>query len=244
MGHLVNDTTTHHWSSLLVPVQLQVMESVLPENAHVVDSFGHSENITSDSFPYPSPSPGPKSAAPLILPPLPASLIVDSSFPTRALKIRQPWIGYVLRGVKTWEISGLPCPHRGLVALFQVGAMRIVGTARIVESKMLTDVDMEHGFRFHHIHDWENNVFIKKYKSQRGMYAWILEDVRSVDPIDADFGCGVQWGIMDRCFALPRVPVVIDDVAVVDAMDSIGDVQNANAENATGRKTDTTGRKV
>lgn len=57
----------------------------------------------------------------------------------RALKVRQPWLGQILTGVKTLEFRGQACPHVGKkVLLYEVGGMCIRGQVQILGSRLLT----------------------------------------------------------------------------------------------------------
>ncbi len=49
--------------------------------------------------------------------------------PTRALVVRAPWAGMLVRGDKTWEIRGAATHVRGPIAIAQGGTGLIVGTA-------------------------------------------------------------------------------------------------------------------
>ena len=49
----------------------------------------------------------------------------------RALIIRQPWIGKILDGSKTWEMRGRPTSIRGRIGLIEQGSGMIVGEATL-----------------------------------------------------------------------------------------------------------------
>lgn len=53
---------------------------------------------------------------------------------TSALIIREPWIGLILDGRKTWEMRSHATTKRGVIGLIRQGSGLIVGTARIVDS--------------------------------------------------------------------------------------------------------------
>ena len=50
-----------------------------------------------------------------------------------ALIIREPWIGLILTGTKTWEMRARATKLRGLVGLIRKGTGLVVGVAEIVE---------------------------------------------------------------------------------------------------------------
>jgi hypothetical protein len=56
------------------------------------------------------------------------------------LIIREPWIGYILDGTKTWEMRTSPAPRRGRIGLIRKGTGLVVGTAEIVDSLPPLDV--------------------------------------------------------------------------------------------------------
>ena len=49
----------------------------------------------------------------------------------KALIIREPWIGKILAGEKTWELRGSETTIRGLIGLIQSGTGTVVGTCEI-----------------------------------------------------------------------------------------------------------------
>ena len=50
-----------------------------------------------------------------------------------ALIIREPWIGYILAGTKTWEMRTRPTKLRGRIGLIRKGTGLVVGVAEIVD---------------------------------------------------------------------------------------------------------------
>ncbi len=53
---------------------------------------------------------------------------------SKALVIARPWIGYILDGVKTWEMRSQKTTIRGWIALAEKGTGQLVGVARLVDS--------------------------------------------------------------------------------------------------------------
>jgi hypothetical protein len=49
------------------------------------------------------------------------------------LIIREPWIGYILAGTKTWEMRTAATNRRGRIALIRKGTGLVVGTAQLVD---------------------------------------------------------------------------------------------------------------
>ena len=93
-------------------------------------------------------------APPPPLPPWPSLLHSPrGTRPARALKVRQPRVGLILSGEKHWELRGRTCRLRGLVALFDIDAGCIAGTAKIVASVRLTPRQLDDGSRQHRVSD-------------------------------------------------------------------------------------------
>lgn len=49
----------------------------------------------------------------------------------KAIIIREPWIGLILRGEKTWEMRSKRTKETGLVGLIRKGSKHVVGIARL-----------------------------------------------------------------------------------------------------------------
>jgi hypothetical protein len=94
----------------------------------------------------------------------------------RGLIIREPWIGYILEGRKTWEIRSRATKMRGQIALIKGGSGQIVGVANVVDSvgPMTFDQLKRHGAK-HCAPAKELGDFLRKYKNQG--IAWVLGDV-------------------------------------------------------------------
>lgn len=70
----------------------------------------------------------------------------------KGLVIRQPWIGMILNGEKTWEMRSQPCRHRGPVALIEKGSGTVVGLAKIVNDlPPLSELEMHEHSTKHRI---------------------------------------------------------------------------------------------
>jgi len=96
--------------------------------------------------------------------------------PERGLLIRQPWIGHILRGEKTWELRSRPTQVRGPVGLIQSGSGSVVGVANLVEVRgPLTPHDLQEAIRRGQITGAEMDVL-----SYPKTYAWVLEGARPV----------------------------------------------------------------
>lgn len=50
----------------------------------------------------------------------------------KGLLVKQPWIGKILRGEKTWELRGSRTTIRGTIALIQSGTGAVLGTCELV----------------------------------------------------------------------------------------------------------------
>ena len=51
----------------------------------------------------------------------------------KGLIIREPWIGMILAGRKTWEMRSRQTPYRGRIGLIRKGTGMVVGIAEIVD---------------------------------------------------------------------------------------------------------------
>lgn len=95
----------------------------------------------------------------------------------RGLLIRQPHIGKILDGHKTWEMRSTKTQIRGTIGLIESGTGLIVGTAEIVNARepypsAFARKQNEH---FHGIPE-DRHHLMDKWK-----YAWILKDVCKFD---------------------------------------------------------------
>lgn len=52
----------------------------------------------------------------------------------KAIVVREPYVSFILRGEKTWEMRKAVCRYRGPIALISKGSGTIVGTAEIIDS--------------------------------------------------------------------------------------------------------------
>ncbi|MBN8191206.1 ASCH domain-containing protein [Bacillus sp. NTK074B] len=88
----------------------------------------------------------------------------------KGLIIRAPWIDYILKGEKTWEIRGSNTAVRGRVGLIKSGTGTVVGTVEIKDSIELTLED----YRENSIRHGANgkDVVSLPYKKT---YAWVLD---------------------------------------------------------------------
>jgi len=59
----------------------------------------------------------------------------------KALIVREPWIGLLLAGTKTWEMRKTAIAYRGPFALIRGGSGLVVGTAALVDALAPLDRD-------------------------------------------------------------------------------------------------------
>lgn len=113
----------------------------------------------------------------------------------RALIIRQPHIGRILEGLKTWEMRSAPTKIRGKIGLIESGTGMIIGTAEIVGVKTAPRHYKEFALTFtrHRI------PFNQRHLIDKWPYAWVLEDAQALDePIPYDHPKGaVIWVKLD-----------------------------------------------
>ena len=94
---------------------------------------------------------------------------------TSALIIREPWIGLILDGKKTWEMRSQATTKRGVIGLIRQGSGLIVGTARIVDSlpALTRATYMDHAHR-HAI----PGTMLDEVIAQGWVHPWVLAEVK------------------------------------------------------------------
>ena len=100
---------------------------------------------------------------------------------TKVLKIKQPYIDWILEGKKTWEMRSTTCKIREIIALAPSGSSEIIGVVRIIDCVYIADTDDINNYYDKHRVDratWLLDDFVK-YR-----YAWVLsEATRLISPI-------------------------------------------------------------
>lgn len=93
----------------------------------------------------------------------------------RALRIREPWIGKILSGEKTWEMRPQRTAVRGLIGLIRQGTNLVVGVARLADClPALTRANyMEYANR-HAIPE----TILDRVLEKNWVYPWVLDGVR------------------------------------------------------------------
>jgi len=92
----------------------------------------------------------------------------------RGLIIRQPHIGKILDGIKTWEMRSTNTKIRGLIGLIEAGSGLIVGEAEIYKTyTYLTIAHLEHNRDKHQCDDIS---MLKKWRC-----AWVLKNAKRYD---------------------------------------------------------------
>lgn len=91
----------------------------------------------------------------------------------RALIVRQPWVGLILSGQKTWEMRSSPTKVRGEIGLIEQGTGMIVGSVFLQNSVLPSDVELANNYQKHRVLD--DKLFLK------WPYAWILSDAKRFD---------------------------------------------------------------
>lgn len=109
----------------------------------------------------------------------------------KGLVIRQPWIGMILKGEKTWEMRSTPCRHRGPVALIAKGSGEIVGLAQMVDDlPPLTEVELRSTFAKHRIPD----ELIGEARERGWVRPWVLTNVSQLArPVHYNHTSGGSW---------------------------------------------------
>lgn len=95
----------------------------------------------------------------------------------RGLVIREPWIGLILHGKKTWEMRPKPTRVRGRIALIRAGSGLIVGTANLVASECALTKQNYMRFRDRH---FIPEAMLDEVIENRWVYPWVLDDVHAL----------------------------------------------------------------
>lgn len=93
----------------------------------------------------------------------------------KALVIREPWIGLILEGHKTWEMRSRPTKIRGRIALAHQGTGLLVGTAELVEVR--APLTIEGLMRTRHLHGIPLEQ-ARAVAADGWLVPWVLADVR------------------------------------------------------------------
>ena len=92
----------------------------------------------------------------------------------RALIIRQPHIGMILSGLKTWEMRSTDTKIRGLIGLIEAGSGLITGEAEIVSTRTwLTKEQLAYHRDKHRCKDIS---ILEKWRC-----AWVLKNAKKYD---------------------------------------------------------------
>lgn len=90
----------------------------------------------------------------------------------RALIIRQPHIGHILNGDKSWEMRSKPTKIRGKIGLIEAGSGLIVGECEIIRMQQApTTYRARHMTRSYHRIDESRYDVMDKW-----CWAWVIEN--------------------------------------------------------------------
>ncbi len=99
--------------------------------------------------------------------------LVDAGI-ARALIIRQPYIGQILDGRKTWELRSSKTKVRGRIALIEGGSGLITGTVDIWRVMKAPTTRMARNFtRCYHGLEWHELYLMDKWR-----YVWELSGAK------------------------------------------------------------------
>ena len=96
----------------------------------------------------------------------------------KGLVIREPWIGRILRGEKSWELRSRATRTRGRIALIRKGSGKVVGTAVLSDVLPALDRASLLANRQHHRVPEEE---VDEVMAQGWVIPWVLSDVRVLD---------------------------------------------------------------
>jgi hypothetical protein len=113
----------------------------------------------------------------------------------KAIPIREPYIGLILRGLKTWEMRSTRATHRGLVGLIKTGSLHVFGVARLIDSlPSLTRQNYAEYESFHRVAPADQPGAI----DGKWVHPWVLADVRRLSrPVPYKHAGGVTWVNLD-----------------------------------------------
>ncbi len=98
---------------------------------------------------------------------------------TRGLVIREPWIGMILRGEKTWELRSKNTSMRGPIALIRAGSGQVVGTAVLARTLPALTAANFAGYRAQHgVPEAQQAEAL----ATGWVVPWVLEQVQPLDP--------------------------------------------------------------
>jgi hypothetical protein len=95
----------------------------------------------------------------------------------RGLVIRQPHIGHIMDGMKSWEMRSTPTKIRGRVGLIEAGSGLIVGEAEIARMQ-----EAPKSYRARHMTRCFHRIPEERYHvMDKWKWAWVLEQVLRYD---------------------------------------------------------------
>lgn len=106
----------------------------------------------------------------------------------RGLLIREPWVGKILAGEKSWEMRSKATSIRGEIALIRQGSGMVVGTAKVVDTLPALTRENYMDFRDRHAIPSE---MLDEVMAHGWVHPWVLADVRQLpDPVPYKHGSG------------------------------------------------------
>jgi hypothetical protein len=114
----------------------------------------------------------------------------------KGLVIREPWIGMILDGSKTWELRTACTTIRGEIALIRQGTRQIVGVAELVDSlPQLDPLGLAESVQFHGVPPSEQASAI----ANNWVFPWLIVNARRLSsPVPFQHPRGaVTWVNLD-----------------------------------------------
>lgn len=126
--------------------------------------------------------------------------------PTRGLTIKQPHIGRILCGEKTWELRSRNTKIREPIALIESGSGKISGFATLIDSKKdLTAQDLFNSYAQHRCQPDDIKKAIEN-GTWKWNSAWVLDNVIQLEePIPYTHNPGAVIWINFNDNDLPRI---------------------------------------
>ena len=115
----------------------------------------------------------------------------------RTLLVKEPWVGLLLDGLKTWELRRTSTSVRGPVGLTPSGSGEIAGCAELVDVRgPFTAEELRSHWSQHMVDD----EFLDEYAAGKPLYAWEFTKARRYDwPLDYEHPQGaVIWVKLPR----------------------------------------------
>lgn len=101
---------------------------------------------------------------------------------TRGLIIREPWVGMIVDGRKTWEIRSRDTDIRGRIGLIRGGSGLIVGSAELYGTFPVTKGELLESMDQHGMSRAEVLALFKPGSNYHKPWVWMMRDSKPFTP--------------------------------------------------------------